>query len=274
MICHPPFAIVASLARQLQPRKSAGHCDSYYGLVTRTGTRERDRAFIKIIDEARRDRALSAELLAFRLAKLFGLPVAPDVYVALCPNFLLDGRPGTRVSPPEFTKALVSVDAIGSGARTQDLDLKINVLRQWKFIERAAVFDELIFNEDRHINNLVHVGGNDLVLIDHEHAFGPVLNGEPERFVDAMLNGNPLVDFIASGEDQLRIRRMIRAAKEMAAQPIPQIEMPDDLRFCNLDEEDWSGLLSLVRRRQRLLESHIISHIEAAHRRRAFMVGS
>jgi hypothetical protein len=273
-----PVPIVSSISRQLSPGSSAGQCHSYYGLVHNAQTNQHDKAFIKVIEPERRDNALAAEITAFHLARHFGLSVAPDVYVAACPVKLLDRKVHGTNRKSDFTRVLVSVDASPPGAPAAKLSGQLleSELLRWKYIERTAVFDELIFNPDRNRGNLIHTGRHSFVIIDHEQAFGPLLTeGAHDRiFLTEPIGCNSLVQLIVTGDCELRVRRLLKVAREMMSVLITNLSMPEDLVLCRLEERQWSRILSLVRRRQVGLERFMLSYIERVKRGRVLLAGS
>jgi hypothetical protein len=119
----------------------------------------------------------------------------------------------------EFVTGVASLDVAVRGM-TQTLkssDAAIAEIMTWPEAARLAVFDELLANDDRHLENLVRQGPAKYIAIDNERIlFGePWFNMELSSFIGRSCQANVLAATIAEGPEQGMRQRMARIAQEL-----------------------------------------------------------
>lgn len=133
-------------------------------------------------------------------------------------------------------------------------------LRDWPMLEKAASFDDLIANPDRHAGNLLSDGGGTFWLIDHGLCLR--LGISPEAVMR-----NVLLDFARQGRDELALQRLKRSMIALAGtyspedfqivvEQLPALPFVDDLvNFLVARLAHLSGIASLrLQPRQRDLD--------------------
>lgn len=87
----------------------------------------------------------------------------------------------------------------------------------WPEVARLAVFDELVANDDRHLENLIRQGPARYIAVDNERIlFGePWFNMDLSGFEHRSCEANVLAATIAEGPEQLIRQRMARVAQQL-----------------------------------------------------------
>ena len=121
----------------------------------------RKTGYIKLLDL----NGIVKEALCWALARYLGLPIPQAYFVSANP----DDLPGTKPGNSENLAFGLETTGILT-RRIENRSAVQNLLENWKFVLQCGVFDEWIVNGDRIPNNLLFIGKDDFVLIDHDEA--------------------------------------------------------------------------------------------------------
>ena len=243
--------------------------DIYSGFVVLPGGRERAPAWVKIFPPDVRLQAVYNEVIAHHIAVQCELP-SPMTFPCACSVSQL--RKGTRsfMVPDDrypFVLGVASFDGTGKDVmqRIVPTEAVEADIMNWQYVARAAVFDELMANDDRHLGNLVRRGPHDYVLIDNERMlfgeqwFGQELAPYRTRPCDA----NILADTIGSGTDEVARQRMMTVAQNFVIQTllvVPDIALRLE-QLCRAPVDTTMKLLEMLNGRRTLLRTLIHYHL-------------
>lgn len=154
-----------NLANPIHIRKVTPHVVLDAGCASATAI---DRVFVKLLPE----HLFCVEAVCAWLAHDARLPV-PEAYVVRVPRHKVP-----KDCPWQFGPSMI-INAFGSKAVEGALSLDridSSVVREkvwaWPMLELAAVFDELVANDDRSENNMLMGARGELWLIDHARCLG------------------------------------------------------------------------------------------------------
>jgi|GEM_PF-4704411 len=265
---------ICGIAEQLNPhlRATGDTCtnDVYYGSVLLPNQERRERAYVKVFPGAETGLHVLNEVIAHLLAIQCGLPT-PLTFPCACSTSLL--RKGTKTAQSHDSKspfimgvASVDVGAMKIQQRIRTTEAKWADIMNWPHVARLAVFDELIGNDDRHIDNLVRCGPGDYVPIDNERIlfsenwFASDINEWRDRRCDA----NVIADAIAEGTDEVMRQRMISIAQRFIRETILEVPVASDRieRLCGAPEGSISRLIELLNYRRTILPYLMQWHME------------
>lgn len=136
----------------------------------------------------------------------------------------------------------------------------------WPHIARAAVFDELMGNDDRHVENLIRCGPHDYTLIDNERiVFGePWFNLNLADLCGRNCDANVLADTISEGADVVMRRRMMDVAQRLVMDTMfatPDIAQNLEQKCC-APPGTTERLIEMLNRRRTLLPSLLQWHLQ------------
>jgi len=139
-------------------------------------------------------------------------------------------------------------------------------LMNWPNVARLAVFDELMANDDRHLNNLIRRGPHDYLVIDNErilfgeHWFNRDLKPLQRRRCDA----NVLADTISETTDQDIRQRMMRIAQHFVMTTLLTVpEIADNLeRLCGAPPGTTARLIEMLNDRRTFLPTLMQWHAQ------------
>lgn len=257
----PVCGIAEQLVPRVRPTGDLGANDIYYGSVMLPGGTRRERAYVKVFRSTNTGLLILNEVLSYVLAVQCGLPT-PLTFPCACNKALL--RKGSAVvasheGNSQFILAVASVDvgAMNIHQRSSTTAYKWAEIMNWPHVAKLAVFDELVGNDDRHIDNLVRRGLNDYVPIDNERIvfgerwFAGDISGWRERRCDA----NILADAIAEGTDEVMRQRMISYAQYFIRETVFEVpDLSDRIeRLCGAPEGSVSMLIDFLNSRRMIL---------------------
>lgn len=136
----------------------------------------------------------------------------------------------------------------------------------WPHVARVAVFDELVGNDDRHLENLIRRGRHDYTLIDNER----ILFGEPWFKLDLnelrmrRCDANVLADTISEGTDEIMRRRMLDVAQRLVMETslhVPEVAQSME-QMCGASAGTTERLVEMLNRRRSLLPSLLQWHLQ------------
>jgi hypothetical protein len=260
---------VCGIAEQLVPRVPRnGHNDVYVGhVVSPQGARER--TYVKVYGRDEGGLRVFNEVIAHSIALQCGLlsPLTFPCAVRKC--FLRAESPALAESDAssDFVLGVASVDGASSEVRQRIRASEATILDviNWSYVARVAVFDELMGNDDRRIDNLVRRGLHDYAIIDNERiVFGM-------RWFDLDLTNleakpcdpNILADTLAGAIDESGRQRMMDAANHlMRVTPLFVPNMSENLeRLCGASLGATQRLVQMLNRRRmgirNLLQWHL-----------------
>lgn len=256
------FAYVTNIERRISGLHSAGHCPVFKAVASNP-SRDHESVFVKFVD----DNGLFNEIFASHLGKFLNMPTA-DTYLCACPTFLLEKEDlPFSISPEECKLGVASVDAnkIRFTGGDKALVKLENDLLSWPDLPMAAVFDELIINDDRNYQNILRVSDQKFKLIDHEQAFGRVNQTSNLEDVFSMPSkGNYLASLILNSEYELAKRRLYKAAKDIGEKIQLLTEISDPsliyLEKNKLEDDYTDRMISLIKNRAQNLQELIHQH--------------
>ncbi|MDT4845868.1 hypothetical protein FQZ97_798690 [compost metagenome] len=172
----------------------------FYGTVHGLpGFRREPHAFIKLLPAEQ----LFAETISASIGRHFGLPI-PLTALVLARGEAVGRGSGKCI-------ALASIDGgarpIGRLTNTEGALQKLNA---WASRHAAAVFDELIANQDRNLRNLLLGSDGEIWLIDHEEALAA-----PAAHAGLAIR-NHLLGLLASELSEFERHQAARKLKESA----------------------------------------------------------
>jgi len=235
--------------------------DVYLGTVVLPGGQERVTAYVKIFPPATRMQLVFNEVIAHHLALQCDLP-SPTTFPCACPTSLLRDGPRALLVPDahkRFVLGVASFDGTFKEAKqaSSASAAKVADVMNWPHVARVAVFDELMGNDDRHLDNLVRRGPHDYALIDHERIlfgepwFGRDLSELRARHCDA----NILADTIAEGTDEVAQQRMMAIAQHFVIETL--LVVPDVAarleQLCLAPADTTQRLIVMLNERRTLL---------------------
>lgn len=265
--------LLCGYAEQLTPRlRSASDKnpnDLYYGLVALPGLERREYAYVKLFPPNLRGQLVYNEVVAYYLALQCELPV-PFTFPCACRKSLLRrfARDDMTVPGSDFVLGVASVDACSKPVRQQLLasEAQIVDVLNWPYVARAAVFDELMGNDDRHLANLIRRGPHDYVLIDNERIlfaeqwFGSDLKSFELRQCDS----NILADTIAETTDEVMRHRMMAVAQHLTIATIlsaPEVCVGIE-QLCGAPEGTTYRLIEMLNARRTRLRGLMQWHLQ------------
>ena len=210
------------IAEQLNPRvrrvSDKSQNDVYVGSVLLPHGDLRVRAYVKVFPPKNRGQLVYNEVIAHHVAVQCELPTAFTFPCACRPSLLRSATRATMIAglDSDFVLGVASVDcALKELKQVQSASaMVVAEVMSWPHAAHFAVFDELLGNSDRHIDNLIRRGPRDYIPIDNEQ----ILFGEPwfgldlSSLEDRRCDPNILANTIAEGSDQLIRQRMLQVA--------------------------------------------------------------
>ena len=193
-----------------------------------------------------------------RAAPLDALP-SPLTFPCACRVPLLRKNTRTMMTPDGGSGYVLGVASIDGHAKSlkqisTTSAYKWADLMNWPHIAHVAVFDDLMGNDDRHLDNLIRCGAHQYVLIDHERImFGePWFNLDIESMRTRRCDANALADAIAEGGDQVMKQRMLSLAQRYLRQTllyVPEISSSIE-RICRVPSGTTDKLIRLLNDRR------------------------
>jgi hypothetical protein len=175
-------------------------------------------AFVKLLNIE----DIAKEVLCAVLARKLHLPMLQPFYVGVDP-FYLDGYPLANSQNVAFG---IEEDSLRSWRIRGNIESE---LVAWPEIERCAVFDLWIGNEDRYPDNLLFAGNKHFWLIDHEECLSASL--KPESIIRSRLIeilGNGMKEF-ALHAMRKRLLHFVEDYKKIDWQEVLDLVLPDQI---------------------------------------------
>jgi len=268
-----PALSVCGYAEQLSVRlrtpSDKNPNDVYVGTVVLPGGCGRAHAYVKVFPPASRLQLVYNEVIAHKLALQFDLP-SPITFPCACSIKLL--RSGSRAfMVPDarypFVLAVASFDGALKDTRqmVSSSAAQIADILNWPHAARVAVFDELLGNDDRHLENLVRRGPHDYMLIDNERIlFGePWFGRELDEFRARHNDANILASTIGEATDEVMRQRMMSIAQYFVSGSLLEVpDVADQLeQLCLAPEGITPRLITMLNGRRTLLRSLMHYHL-------------
>jgi len=257
-----PRLIVADLLPGFKPIQKAGINPTYHGAAWwEDGNKSprRGRVYFKAIPPEE----IFVECLCALLGQSFGLPVQQPVLLCPEPDCC---PPGHDPNVPLFgtlddghVSFLQFIDKAETMDRSSMNAILEERLQRWKHLPRAALFDEQIANNDRHMGNLLFGGGNDFRLIDHGLAFRGI--AKPNERIPL----NQLMMFIQNASQKY----LEKAEKSLSSKDLkelgsidlgPLIDMTLHQAYLNGNDTCPKSVLDFYRERINHITSIILSY--------------
>jgi hypothetical protein len=269
-----PDQAICGVAEELTPwlrtRDVKSPNDVYVGHVWLPSGARRSQAFVKVFPLGNRNQSVYNEVIGHHLAVQCGLP-SPLTFPCACHRSLLRSGSSAVMAPDSnspFVLGIASVDgnakalpqtARASGAIWADI-------MNWPYVAHSAVFDELVGNDDRHIENLIRCGPHNYTLIDNERIlFGePWFNLDLSELRNRRCEPNVLADTIAEGTDELVRRRMMDVAQRMITETVltaPEIAQRME-QMCSAPAGITDYLIEMLNSRRLILKVLLQWHMQ------------
>lgn len=270
-----PLASVCGVAEQLSIRartpSDRNPNDVYTGVVMLPGLTTRERAYVKVFPPAMRGLLVYNEMLGHAIAVQCQLP-SPLTFPCACHKSLLRSATRAEMAPDtrsDFVLGIASVDGGPLEVKQRvasSESCRVEVLN-WAHVARAAVLDELLGNDDRHIGNLIRRGPHDYMLIDNERImFGiPWFDADLKPLESRRCDPNILADTIAeTADDDLMRRRMMDIAHHLMR--VTHLVPPETCEriesFCGAPAGTTQRVVDLLNRRRLLLRNLLQWHLQ------------
>jgi hypothetical protein len=200
--------------------------------------------------------AKAVELAAAWIGRNMGLPIPEAMLVTVRRDKLPKKAPWPFQGELETCFASVEIPLARPVSRL-DEGAVLQLLRRWTYLSRAAVFDQLIANDDRTRDNVLLDANNRFWLIDHARALGGV--GKP-LFSDVFpLFRNFLLECVKdfSLRDRLARRSELSSAIGAAEESVRTVPYSS----LGIDDELAAQIDDVLGRRSRALRATTLSHI-------------
>jgi hypothetical protein len=263
------FGVAEELTLPFRARNDQGPNDVYQGHVTLPNGQRRTKAFVKMFSPVQRNQLVYNEVVAHLLAVQCGLP-SPLTFPCAVRRSMLRNVSLSLMAPDPACQFVMGVASIDGNAksllqRVRSSEAVWADLMNWPHIARAAVFDELMGNDDRHVENLIRCGPHDYTLIDNER----IVFGEPWFKLNLTdlrcrnCDANVLADTIAEGTDEVMRRRMMDTAQRLVMDTI--LAVPDIAQHleqrCGAPPGTTERLIEMLNHRRTLLPSLLQRHL-------------
>lgn len=263
------FGVAEELTLPFRARNDHASNDVYRGHVTLPNGQRRTKAFVKVFPPDQRNQLVYNEVVAHLLAVQCGLP-SPLTFPCAVRRSMLRNASLSQMAPDPASQFIMGVASIDGNAKSLPQRIHSSEalwadLMNWPHVARAAVFDELMGNDDRHVENLVRRGLHDYTLIDNER----ILFGEPwfklnlAELCTRNCDANVLADTIAEGADEVMRRRMMDIAQRLMMDnmlAIPEIAQNLEQR-CGAQPGTTERLIEMLNRRRTVLPSLLQWHL-------------
>lgn len=260
-------------AEQLNPlvrARSESINDVYVGHVVLPGGSRRAQAYVKMFPFATRGQLAYNEFIAYHLAVQCGLPT-PLTFPCACRVSLLR-KPTREIMCPsggsQFALGVASIDVSSKKLTQRGMASEViwADVMNWKYIANVAVFDELLGNDDRHIDNLVRIAPGDYSIIDNERIlFGESwLGTDTMALVSRQCDSNVLADTIAEGTDEVARQRMLRLAQWFVRETVLHApEQSESIeKLCGAPVGTTDHLIDMLNQRRNILPYLMQYHME------------
>lgn len=255
------YGLVNVITRKLRDGYSSGACETF-AVIMKWPNRERPvPAYFKMADLGIHQKLMVNELLANKIARLRGLPVVDTCPCACRREFLLSNGATKCLIGRESTQFVAGIASLDPNPHHVKQRLfpgpKLNnEILKWRHCQEVAVFDELICNSDRTIDNLLRNGPNEFLIIDHDQALGGT-DWTPESLVSRLtkpLNANCLADLIISSQDQVGTHRMLKISEDYAQKFRLPRSLVDALAIeCRIEHDLARLVVDLLNQRMKML---------------------
>jgi len=269
-----PDQAICGVAEQLTPwlrtRDVKSPNDVYVGHVCLPSGARRSRAFVKVFPPSQRNQSIYNEVVGHLLAAQCGVP-SPLTFPCACHRSLLRSGSLSVMAPDPKSPFVLGVASVDSSAKALPQTTRASGaiwadIMNWPYVAHAAAFDELMGNDDRHIENLIRCGPRDYTLIDNER----ILFGEPWFNLDLnelrtrRCDANVLADTIAEGTDEVMRRRMMDIAQRMIiATPLTPPVIAERMEpMCNAPPGITDRLIEMPDSRRLILNTLLQWHLE------------
>lgn len=204
-----------SLVPLVRSRDSVSSNELFKGFAVLPDGQTRSPVIVKVFPQQESGLRIYNEVIAHHLAVQCGL-MSPYTFPCTClaSDLRRDGAAAkSRDGKSEFALGVASHDLsykkLNQSVRSSEA-LEQDILL-WPGCARAAVFDELVANSDRHASNLIRQGAADYRIIDHER----IMFGEHwfdiedlRDYVPRNSQGNCLAQTIAKCTDDVLRQRL------------------------------------------------------------------
>lgn len=274
---------ISGFAEALTPYLRSNDDDSsndvYVGIVVQPGGLSRTHAYVKIFPKSDTELLVLNEVIAHSIAAQCEIPSSLTFPCACAKSLLRQSTPAMlgRNDGSTHVLAVASVDGNPKRIRQlfEDSQAAWADIMNWPQVARAAVYDELIGNGDRHVRNLVRCGLSDYVLIDHEHFLFDEnwLVSNVDHLRTRRCDANALADSIAEGTDEVVRQRMIKLAQNYVLQKYftAPINAQGLETLCHVQHGTIAQMVDILNARRLILPSLMQWHLEKGQ---LFRVGS
>lgn len=264
------IGIVEQLTPRLRRASDQSQNDVYVGTVLLPHGDLRVRAYVKVFPPRDRGQLVYNEVIAHHFAKQCGLP-SPLTFPCVCRPAQLRAATRTMMvgeSSSEFVMGVASIDCARREIKQSVVrsEMVVAEVTSWPDVARWAVFDELMGNDDRHIDNLVRRGPRDYMPIDHER----ILFGDPwfgstlQQLQTRSCDPNILANTIAEGADPQARQRMLQVAHDWMLKTV--LEEPPKARTlerrCHAPEGITTQLVDMLNIRRSKLPPLMQWHLQ------------
>jgi hypothetical protein len=187
----PPIEIARLLETPKKlSKEQSGIRDTYYGSITLANGKEQN-CYIKNIDP----NEVYTEVICSFLCSSIGIPT-PKPYLVLLDGESTIGQYKAEDNPLLY--ATEDAERPSFKMHSENKEIILSWLMDWKHTPKGAILDEQIANQDRNQGNLLIGGKGDFCLIDHGMAF------DLRIFADKSQFKNSLADILSYKPDPLK----------------------------------------------------------------------
>ncbi len=264
---------VIGFSEQLTPMLRAPNSsvnDLYVGRVFIPSLKLRIPAYVKIFPPSVRGQCAFNEVIAHNLAAQCSLSM-PPTFLCACRLAQLRNATKDRMAGDASSDFVLGIASLDVSVRNiqqtfSRSDIAIAEVMNWPEVARLAVFDELVANDDRHLENLIRQGPARYMAVDNERIlFGePWFNLDLSVFDHRSCEANVLAATVAEGPDQLVRQRMARIAQQLILGTTLTVPVGADVleRRCSAPAGATARLIGMLNRRRLRLSGLMQWHLK------------
>jgi hypothetical protein len=234
----------------------------YVGTALAPGGQRREQVFVKIFPTQFRRQLVFNEVIAYHMAVQLELP-SLATFPCACRASLVGEQTESK-----YVLGVATVD--GKPKRFKQVGsaslVKWEDVMNWPYVAHVAVFDELLGNVDRHIENLIRYGERDYFPIDHERIFFAEerIDGDLDDLCSRRCEPNALAGTIAEATDQVMRQRMLHVAQRYVMEHMlfaPGISHSLE-SLCGLPNGTTDKLVDMLNKRRVILPTLMQWHLQ------------
>lgn len=168
------------------------------------------------------DLNLLVEIMTALIGREIGLPIPEPILLASKDNKEL-WFGSIDVKYPDLTHTITCSDGNNPDNTQQNLEM-FKKLSEWDKATQAATFDEWIINNDRNLQNILHDGGDNFYLIDHDQAISLPFKADKPIQKNQLMNVKLLFTRDELGKQRLK-NTMQSVADKINSQAPSQISL-------------------------------------------------